>query len=100
MIIQNIQPVVIPQVEEKSYPHFWISRIIIEAPKVESGRVHIELNPYNADTKEILHSSIERIHIEDVWSVAQENAQIKNAIDSIIQAVSAIKNPVNQISEV
>jgi|688.fasta_scaffold82165_6 hypothetical protein len=95
MIIQNTQPVVIAQVEEKSYPHFWISRIIIEAPKVESGRVHIELSPYNSETKEILHSSVERIHIEDIWSAAEENLEIRNAISSIIDAVNVIKNPQN-----
>ena len=96
MIIQNTEPLVVAPTQEKSYPHFWISRIVIDAPKVETARVHIELSPYNADTKEILHSSRERIHIEDIWSMAQENIEIRNAINSIVQAVNIIKNPVSQ----
>jgi hypothetical protein len=93
MLIQNTQPVVVPQVEAKTYPHFWVSRIIIDTPSATDGRVHIELSAYNSDTKEILNSSRSRIDIENIWSAAAENPTIANAMNAILQAVNELKNP-------
>jgi hypothetical protein len=94
MLIQNTEPVVIPQAEAKTYPHLWISRVLIDAPSVDNARAYIELHPYNSTTKEILNSSSERIHIDNIWSSAQENPAIQDAINALLEAVNAIKNPV------
>lgn len=93
MLIQNTEPVVIPQTEAKTYPHLWISRVLIEAPNVDNARAYIELHPYNSTTKEILKDSSERIHIDNIWSSAQENPAIQDAINALLEAVNVIKNP-------
>ena len=93
MLIQNTQPVIVPQVEAKTYPHLWVSRIIIDTPSVTDGRVHIELNAYNSNTKEILESSRSRIDIENIWSAMEQNPAIATAMNAILEAVNQLKNP-------
>lgn len=93
MLIQNTQPVVVPPVDAKTYPHFWVSRIIIDTPSTTEGRVSIELNAYNSDTKEILKSSRNRIDVENIWSAMEQNPAIANAMNAILQAVNELKNP-------
>lgn len=93
MLIQNTQPVVTPQVEAKSYPHLWISRVVIMTPNTNEGRVDIELCPYNSDTKEILSSRPKRITIDNIWSAASQNPAIQNAMNSLLEAVNEIQNP-------
>jgi hypothetical protein len=91
MLIENTTPIVIPASEEKTYPNFWVSRIIMDTPSAIEGRVFIELKPYNAVTKEILDKT-ERISINDFWAKSEQIPGIPLAIEAILAAVNAIKN--------
>jgi hypothetical protein len=91
MLIENTNPIVIPASEEKTFPNFWVSKIIMDTPSREEGKVYIELNPYNAETKEILNQT-ERVFIQDFWSKSEEVPEISIAMQAILTAVNAIKN--------
>jgi len=91
MLIENTTPIVIPASAEKTFPNFWVSRIIMDTPSSTEGKVFIELKPYNAITKEILDKA-ERINIQDFWTKSAQIPEIPIAIEAILNAVSAIKN--------
>lgn len=91
MLIENTTPIVIPASEEKTFPNFWVSRIIMDTPSLDQGKVFIELKPYNAVTKEILDKT-ERISINDFWAKSAQIPEIPLAIEAILAAVNAIKN--------
>ena len=91
MLIENTTPIVVPASEEKTFPNFWVSRIIMDTPSPTEGRVFIELKPYNAVTKEILDQA-ERINIQDFWAKSEQIPEISIAMQAILAAVNAIKN--------
>jgi hypothetical protein len=91
MLLENINPIVIPATEAKTFPNFWVTRIIMDTPSPTEGRVFIELKPYNAITKEILNSP-ERINIQDFWQKSELVPEIPAAIEAILAAVNAIKD--------
>jgi hypothetical protein len=91
IVINNSDPIIIPATAEKTFPNFWVSKIIMDTPSKEGGKVYIELNPYNAETKEILNQT-ERVFIQDFWSKSKEIPEISIAIQAILTAVNAIKN--------
>ena len=91
IILNNTTPIIIPASEQKTFPHLWVSRIIMDTPSPTEGRVLIELKPYNAETKEIFDKT-ERINIQDFWAKAAQIPEIPAAIEAILAAVNAIKN--------
>jgi hypothetical protein len=91
MLIENTSPIVVPASDEKVFPNFWVSRIIMDTPSPKEGRVLIELKPYNSETKEIL-DQVERISIPDFWAKSAQIPEIPTAVQAILAAVNAIKN--------
>ena len=54
MAILNTEDIIIPAVEEKTYPHLWIKNINIHAKDETAATAFFQLCPYNSETKEIL----------------------------------------------
>lgn len=92
MALTNPQTVVIPAVEEKTFPHLWIYNILIHAPTTTSGRIKIETLPYNSDTKEI-GSGKDMVAIEtgDLWAAVAEVPEAALAMQAIFDAVEPLR---------
>ncbi len=102
MKIINETPVVIPPIEEKTFPDLWIYSINIIAPTIDSGRVQIELLPYNYDNKEIFPGNHQVISTDDLWAAANEVPEIAQAMGAIFMAIEPLRTWIdskNKVSE-
>lgn len=93
MIITNPNPIIQPPSDSKEYPAWWIQSLQINANDPNKvARAIIHLCPYNATTKEILNTDRKTIIIDDVFSAANTNPDIANAVLSILNAVNSLAN--------
>lgn len=92
MPLTNPTPVIIPPVEEKQFPHLWLSNIIIHAPAIDRGRVVIETLPYNGTTYEIgSGQDMVSIQTDDLWSAVQEVPEVAQAMGAIFLAIEPLR---------
>jgi hypothetical protein len=90
MIIQNINPVIVPPKQEAVFDAFWASKIIISTPNpLQDGSAFIELKPYNSSTKEVLEKS-RRINVPSIFQEAQNDPAIQNAVMALIIAIDSL----------
>jgi hypothetical protein len=92
MPLENPNPVVVPQVSEKVFPHLWIYNINVHAPTVTTGRITIETLPYNND-EQIIGSGnfVESIHTDDLWGAVNEVPEVAIAMGSIFNAIEPLR---------
>jgi hypothetical protein len=91
MLIENTKPIIVPATQEIVFDAFWASRIIIDMPSPESsGKALVELKPYNKSLKKTTDKK-EVLIVDDIWGKAENNAEIANAIVSMINAINALK---------
>lgn len=90
MAILNTENIIIPAVQEKTYPHLWIKNINIHAKDETTATAFFQLCPYNSETKEILDES-KTIFIDDLWAKVNESPEFQQAMQAIFAAVNTIK---------
>ena len=91
MKIVNETPVIIPPVEEKTFPDLWIYSINIIAPTTTSGRVQIDLLPYSSDRQEIYPGNHQILSTDDLWSAINEVPEVAQAMGAIFLAIDPLK---------
>lgn len=92
MTITNPTPIVIPPTPEQEFPHLWISDIVVYAPRVDNGFIHIETLPYNQTTKTIGDGSFRQaIRTDDLWAAVNEVPEVAAAMIAIFQAVAPLR---------
>lgn len=92
MTITNPTPIVIPPTPQQEFPHLWISAIVVDAPTVDRGMIHIQTNPYNQDTKTIGDSAYSQvIRTDDLWAAVNEVPEVAAAMFAIFQAVEPLR---------
>lgn len=92
MPITNPNPVSVPAVEAKTYPHLWLYNTIVHAPSTTSGRILIETLPYNADTQEIgSGSDMVAISTDQLWKAVSEVPEVAAAMQAILAAVVPLR---------
>lgn len=92
MKIPNDAPVEVSPVEAKTFNDLWINTISISVPSESQGRITVELNPYNYETKEILKDEVISITTNDLWSAVMEVPEVALAMGHIIAAIEPLKN--------
>ena len=93
MPLQNTETLVIPAVEEKTFPHLWLSNINIYAQSTSNGHVFIETLPYNGDTKEIgSRDNVVVISTDRLWQAVDEVPEVKAAMDAIFAAIVPLRD--------
>lgn len=91
-MITNDNPVTIPAVAEKTFDEQWVYNLIVHAPTPTTGRVAIELLPYNEETKEIGPSQfMQSFSTDKLWEAVEEVPEMQAAFAAIIAAVPAMK---------
>jgi len=92
MTLENPNPVVVPQVSEKVFPHLWLYNIIIHAPTTTTGRITIETLPYNATEQSIGSAQFaETIETGDLWGAVNEVPEAATAMNAIFNAIEPLR---------
>jgi hypothetical protein len=92
MTITNPTPIVIPPTPQQEFPHLWISDIVVHAPAVDKGFIHIETKPYNQETKTIGADAFRSIiRTDDLWKAVNEVPEVVAAMYAIFQAVDPLR---------
>jgi hypothetical protein len=92
MTITNPTPIVIPPTPQQEFPHLWISDIVVHAPTVDKGFIHIETKPYNQETKAIGTDAFRSIiRTDDLWAAVNEVPEVAQAMFAIFQAVDPLR---------
>lgn len=92
MILNNTQPIIIPAVEEKEFPHLWLKDIKISTSSTTEGIAIISAAPYNSQTKEIGDDVVKRIFINDLWKAINEVPEAAIAMGAILAAIEPLEN--------
>jgi len=92
MPLLNTTTITKPAVAEKTFPHLWITNIIVSAPSTKSGKVKIETVPFNGDTGEI-GSGEDMVAIEtsDLWEAIGEVPELQTAMGAIFASVEPLR---------
>jgi hypothetical protein len=97
MLIDNTTPIVVAASEQMVFRNLWVSKIVMDTPFSRNGNVLIELNPFNSETNQILNKT-ETIYINNLTEKSQTIPEISAAIEAILVAVNAIKNPKDTVA--
>lgn len=90
-------PFVTPSVTEKTFEDQWIYNLSVMVPTTNSGRISIELLPYNSQTREIcLGSGMEIVTTDNLWDAVQDVPEVQAAMSIILSAVPALRSWVHQ----
>lgn len=91
-MIQAEQTITIPAVEEKQFNEQWVYNLIVHAPSLNSGRVSVELLPYNSQTGELGPADLlQSFSTDKLWEAIQEVPEMAAAFNAVIAAVPAMK---------
>lgn len=92
MPILNDTPVVIPAIQSKTFNELFIYNLIVHAPSISSGKVKIELLPFDSATGELgPFSEIQTLETEKLWTIVAEVPEVAAAFGAIINAIPAVK---------
>jgi hypothetical protein len=91
MILNNEQPIVIPAVEEKQFPHLWLKNIHISSNSPNHGMIMISAAPYSAVTKEVGQGTVKNIMINDLWAAIENVPEAALAMQAIIAAIEPLE---------
>jgi hypothetical protein len=96
MTLTNPNPVVIPPQPEQTFPHLWLSDIIVSAQTTTDGMIYIRTLPYNQDDKVIGNANDQVIlQTHDLWKAVDEVPEVAAAMYAIFQAVEPLRTWVN-----
>lgn len=96
MTLTNPNPVVIPPQPEKTFPHLWLSDIIVSAPSTSEGMIYIKTLPYNQESKTIGSPNDQVIlQTHDLWKAVNEVPEVAQAMGAIFLAVEPLRNWIN-----
>lgn len=91
MLIPNQNPLVIPAVAEKTFPHMWIKNINIVSNSKTHGVLQFTLSPYNGQTDEVHDSILKTIMVDDLWKAIEEVPELGLAFVKIMEAVTPLE---------
>jgi hypothetical protein len=89
MNIPSPNPIVFPAVPEKTYPHLWIKRLLLESNTLNDGKMEAEFLPYNANTQELGPSMFEtKFSTTDLWAAINEVPEVAAAYGAILDSAA------------
>ena len=82
----------VPAVEEKTYPHLWLTDIHIQAANTANGLVNIQAVPYDGNTGDVAKDvTPDVISSDNLWGAVQEVPEVALAMQAIFDAVEPLK---------
>jgi len=92
MPITKEPPLVLPAQEEKTFPHTWLSELVVNAPNVSDGYMSLKLTSFDSDSDEDPNpENSEMLHM-DFWEVIANVPEAAAAMQSVFDAIPAIES--------
>ena len=92
MTLTNPTPVVIPPQPEQTFPHLWLSDIVVSAPSTSEGMIYIRTLPYNQGTQTIGSNNDQVIlQTHQLWRAVNEVPEVAAAMFAIFQAIDPLR---------
>jgi hypothetical protein len=92
MPIISEQPIVVPPVPGETFTEQWIYNLVVHSPAINSGRVQIQLLPFDPTAPKIGPGELlENIETDRLWDAVAEVPEVAAAMQSVLDAVEPLR---------
>jgi hypothetical protein len=86
------QPIVVPPVPGETYTEQWIYNLVVHSPAINSGRVQIQLLPFDPVAPKIGPGELlENIESDKLWDAVAEVPEVAAAMQAVLDAVGPLR---------
>jgi hypothetical protein len=86
------QPIVVPPVPGETYTEQWIYNLVVHSPAINSGRVQIQLLPFDPTVPKIGPGELlENIETDRLWDAVAEVPEVAAAMQAVLAAVEPLR---------
>ena len=86
------QPIVVPPVPGETYTEQWIYNLVVHSPAINSGRVQIQLLPFDPTAPKIGPGELlENIETDRLWDAVAEVPEVAAAMQAVLAAVGPLR---------
>jgi hypothetical protein len=86
------QPIVVPPVPGETYTEQWIYNLVVHSPAINSGRVQIQLLPFDPVAPKIGPGELlENIESDKLWDAVAEVPEVAAAMQAVLDAVEPLR---------
>jgi hypothetical protein len=86
------QPIVVPPVPGETYTEQWIYNLVVHSPAINSGRVQIQLLPFDPTVPKIGPGELlENIETDRLWDAVAEVPEVAAAMQAVLDAVEPLR---------
>jgi hypothetical protein len=86
------QPIVVPPVPGETYTEQWIYNLVVHSPAINSGRVQIQLLPFDPVAPKIGPGDLlENIETDRLWDAVAEVPEVAAAMQAVLDAVGPLR---------
>jgi hypothetical protein len=86
------QPIVVPPVPGETYTEQWIYNLVVHSPAINSGRVQIQLLPFDPTVPKIGPGELlENIETDRLWDAVAEVPEVAAAMQAVLVAVGPLR---------
>jgi hypothetical protein len=86
------QPIVVPPVPGETYTEQWIYNLVVHSPAINSGRVQIQLLPFDPTVPKIGPGELlENIESDKLWDAVAEVPEVAAAMQAVLDAVGPLR---------
>ena len=86
------QPIVVPPVPGETYTEQWIYNLVVHSPAINSGRVQIQLLPFDPVAPKIGPGELlENIETDRLWDAVSEVPEVAAAMQAVLDAVGPLR---------
>jgi hypothetical protein len=87
------QPIVVPPVPGETYTEQWIYNLVVHSPAINSGRVQIQLLPFDPVAPKIGPGELlENIETDRLWDAVAEVPEVAAAMQAVLDAVGPLRD--------
>jgi hypothetical protein len=92
MPITPDQPIVVPAIPAETYTEQWIYNLVVHSPAINSGRVQIQLLPFDPTVPKIGPGDLlENIKTDRLWDAVAEVPEVAAAMQAVLDAVEPLR---------
>jgi hypothetical protein len=85
-------PIVVPPVPGETYTEQWIYNLVVHSPAINSGRVQIQLLPFDPTVPKIGPGELlENIETDRLWDAVAEVPEVAAAMQAVLDAVGPLR---------
>jgi hypothetical protein len=87
------QPIVVPPVPAETYTEQWIYNLVVHSPAINSGRVQIQLLPFDPVAPKIGPGELlENIESDRLWDAVAEVPEVAAAMQAVLDAIGPLRD--------